>query len=300
MVIKYILPNDLIDIIITSNSNTIITFLYKYDLIKEKSIFDNNRIIKLCSSSSWFRYFNLEGKTKQDIQNKIEILMKYYKIIVNSSLDSQLYPLDNTLSYETIITVIEKFEQMLNDIQFETRNHNFENYINNLCIYYGISNELIPDIIKIFLIIVMTKPKIKKTDRKQISDWESKMKKQQTEVNFALKIIIHGGKLEDGSDIIYDDYYTAKFGFIPLITTYCGMGYDFIIGWDLTISRMIGFFVNGSSIYDMEYNRKQMLEYFNLKKKVKLQKVCNFKLEEYFDLFNFDEFIEGARNLSIF
>jgi hypothetical protein len=57
-----------------------------------------------------------------------------------------------------------------------------------------------------------------------------------------------------------------KYHFIPLFNISMGMGYSFTIGWDILLSRMIGFIEGGSNGFDWEFNDRAIKKYFMLDK----------------------------------
>ena len=71
--------------------------------------------------------------------------------------------------------------------------------------------------------------------------------------------------------------FQPEYKFIPLFDIALGMGYSFIIGYDMLIDRLIGFIHGGGCAQEYEYNKMLIEKYFKLDTKqrlIKYQKNC--------------------------
>ena len=86
-------------------------------------------------------------------------------------------------------------------------------------------------------------------------------------------------KIADISDFINTyKYYSSIYKFIPLFGIYLGMGYSFVIGWDIKFKGIIGFIENGSDWHAFMYNIQCIMRYFN--KPERLVKIDKKQLQE--------------------
>jgi hypothetical protein len=224
-------------------------------------------IIRYYKQSSWLKYFILEDDNINSINKKIRTCMQYYSLL-NSGARTNL---------DTFETYLVKYE--FNTSQYATMLSRIAKYYD----YNSINN--LPEFIKFFLIMNNNYNINYPTILKEITEGFPNEKNQWQ------------------NTLISYPYYASKYKFIPLVESYCGMGYNFIIGWDCNISRMIGLYENGSSIYDYEFNKVSAMKYFNMtSEKRKMQLSIKHKIEDYLKILNInciDTRMEYTLNLSI-
>jgi hypothetical protein len=88
-------------------------------------------------------------------------------------------------------------------------------------------------------------------------------------------------------------YYNIKYGLLPLVSIYCGMGFNYDIMWDFNVSNIVGFIKDGSSAIDSEINYINIMNYVNKplneRKRIaniKKNKKENVGIKDYLDILN--------------
>lgn len=81
-------------------------------------------------------------------------------------------------------------------------------------------------------------------------------------------------------------YYQVRFGLLPVINIYCGMGFTYVIAWDFHIDSLIGFLEGGSSGLEAEGNYMNMMKYVNLANGKRKQRTNKAKLDDYLAILN--------------
>jgi len=264
------LPFDLVDSIITSNPEIIFTI---YNRIIDDCNDKCNSKKRKRNTHSYFQ--NLINNL---IQNKNIYLNKshYFKYLNNIDISVNIYVL--------LAKYINKQDGAL-DTQKKNNNNNKNNNKNNynllgniekLNLEYPDFNKLLeiyklkdaselPDFIKIFLLIS--------------NGFELDRKKH---VSYILHIILayYNNKIEDVETYLhyqniteeYKYFLQPEYKFIPVCTFYLGMGFYFIVGYDMILDKLIGFMDGGGCAQECEYNRMLIQNYMKLNKKCRLEK----------------------------
>jgi len=248
------LPLDVIDSIIISNPNIIYTLYSKisnnYVLLEH---LQNNQLYYF-NKSSYLKYFlNTNTNTKINIISVVEnytLLEKYIhnKTIINSGINLNevndvMFNLEAYLDNNLSIILLDK-------------------YMNNFMKYYKLddTNES-PDFIKLYIILKACN--YFPTNNNDFGNFGGDYYQNLTYLINAI--------LED-EEILFSNNYSPEYKFIPVFRISLGMGYGFIIGWDMFIDRMIGFVDGGSDGHEVEYNKMMIQNYLTLDRKQRFLK----------------------------
>jgi hypothetical protein len=304
------LPQELIERIITSNTKKIVSILavikinqnYLETVInqtqprikrmktmttmkKTKNNLMSFYLVKYYKKSNWLKHFILEDDTLDKIKKKISNLIGYFHLINQSTNYSNTFSKPKKPSNQDYSNVLEFENAIANFIDT-----NYEVELCKLGNYYKITIDEIPDFIKLMIML-------------HNSGYLSKILSEHNHTHICelfLSIINHMNKnnLHNNLlDIPITSYYHSKYKFIPLIESYCGMGYTFIIGWDLDVSRMIGFLEGGSDAHSYDASMLSIMKYFNktIKQRKSIVKIKNNKIKDYLKILEPDLIDSSSR-----
>jgi hypothetical protein len=299
----YNLPFNIIDKIILSNANYILTTYNNIldslesarhiskrkrgPLIKSKSTKKHNDLLDYLinnkqyyiSKSPIYKYMNNCNNA-----NKIyQLFTKYIKKINIDSIDS----IDSILEYDN------------DNIDSNDLTERLENNINLLVRLFKLSTyEELPDIIKVFILLRNTNYiELEKKFLDIIQEYHN------NRIAYVESFLYCQNMINS-----YDYLMMPEYKFIPLFKINLGMGYDFIIGCDIILDRLIGFIEGGSCGQEYEYNRMQIEKYLkmnkqqrqnkyntHIKKSYKIHNDILQNIERYLKLFN--ENLENIPNI---
>ena len=219
-------------------------------------------IMRYYRESSWLKYFMLLDKPNhtnqkqkvikinysreiQEIANYFNLLETYYKhkLNLNSSTPSALE--NNTQE------LINRFEKILDVGGFTSRG--IDKQLEALQSYYTLDRLGtigIPAFVKLVLIL-------------RVSGYFESSNMMKPGMHNFLEMILDPASSSKISDYTQTyRYYAAVYKFIPLFSVYLGMGYSFVIGWDLSIGGLIGFTEDGGDGHEVMYNIQRAMAYF--------------------------------------
>lgn len=280
------LPFEIIDLIITSNPNTIYTIYSKINSNKPKTSkkisrkrkttnndsnsnslslleYIQNKHLYYFKKSSYLQYFINPINPINPINTIAEtyILLEKYihsKAIVNSDNTDNTDNSDNNIN-NVMFNLEEYLDKNLSVILLEK-------YMNKFMQYLEIdkldNNYEIPDFIKLYIILAACKYFPNNNDG--LGNIVNIDRKSYKNLMYILDFI-----LENEDEISFDKFTLNMF--IPLFTISIGMGNEFMIGWDIVSDRMIGFITGGSDGHESEYNNMMMRKYFTLDKQHRIQ-----------------------------
>jgi hypothetical protein len=300
------LPFDIIDTIITTNPNTIISTYNKIksnleEICKSKETIETrkrkkqndtqnnpsklldyiiNNKLTYFNKSSYFKYFN----NINIVENIFILLTKYIKKTDIPELDIIDY-LENV--------VLNKF--ILEDKK-NTLSNKFINYMNVIINIYELQNyNELPDFIKLYLLL-------KCSNYLPLQTEFFKYKNENNKITAYLDIIIENYTNKNGEQYLYTEMIlkcykyllTPEYKFILLFSINLGMGYNFIVGYDILIDGLIGFIEGGSSGQEYDYNKILIEKYFKMNKQQRQNKYhinCNNNNKKYNLLENIKKYI---------
>jgi len=298
------LPLELIDSIIISNPNTIYTIYAKIidnitdnklikseskQITKKRKIESNNYILLEYIKNNQLYYFTKSSYLKYFINKINNNTTNNYAI--NNAINNNAIN-NNAINYADFNDTININNIAENYILFEKYIHNklnsdyndkgdkcdkdeidtkyvsdiifnletyldnnlsvilLEKYMNNFMKFYKTDSKDIPDFVKLYIIL------------KSCNYFPT---------NYHHLIYIFNFILED-EEVLFPYNLQPEYKLIPLFRIYLGMGYGFIIGWDMLIDRLIGFIDGGNNGHEVEYNNMMIKKYLSLDKKQRLQK----------------------------
>lgn len=277
------LPFDLVDSIITSNPETIFTICNQIiENYTNKGILNNVNTKKRKRNNQSDSHSYYQDLINNLIQNKTIYLNKspYFKYLNNIDISINIYIL--------LAKYIKK-----QDIVLDTHKNNLLSNIEKLVPECPDFNKLLeiyklkdaselPDFIKIYLLISNGLERRKKRQNIAMS------------TEFVLNIILeyHNNKIEDVETHLhyqsisesYEYFLQPEYKFIPLFTVYLGMGFYFIVGYDMILDKLIGFIDGGGSGLECEYNRMLIEKYMKSHKTHRLEKYnkyCSSNKQSY-------------------
>lgn len=250
--------------------------------IINKYIRDEKTINKYFKHSNWYKYW-YSGNTNNSTNHQeiISTIMYYFSLFdnilnrdnINAGIET-LQPLKKSITskknklpeYNELLL---KFENLINTNEI-VYNETITIYFNRFREYYNLSLngtgfEEIPQFIKLIIILVVVK-----------YFTTSKIK---IIINESLEYILNNNKQDLDNEIIY----IPPVNITPLFTIPIGMGYSFILSWDLSINQMIGYIWGGSDGNEYEFNKNKLENYSRYSIKMKLKK-NKFTMEQYLQL----------------
>lgn len=265
---------------ISLQSNLFITKIDKY-------IQDEKTMNKYFKHSNWYKYWYSGNTNNSTNHQEIISTIMYEFSLLENILNRDNVNADNiNIAIETFqplkksITskkkklpeyneLLLKFENLINTNEI-VYNDNITIYLNRFREYYNLSLngkgfEEIPQFIKLIIILVVVK--YFTTSRIKIN------------INESLEYILNNDKQDLDNEVMY----IPPVNITPLFTIPIGMGYSFILSWDLSINRMIGYIWGGSDGNEYEFNKNKLENYSRSSIKMKLKK-NKFTMEQYLQL----------------
>jgi len=242
-----------------------------------------NTIKKLSKFTNKRRFLNAKttyGKINsiiKEVANYFNLLEVYYKHQPNREDNSE----DSTLE------LITRFENILDTNDFSHENIDIYKQLEALQTYYNF-NVVIPTFVKLVLIL-HTCGYFPKSNGDSVDFCKPG-------IHCFLDMILEGDihKIADFTSSYR--YFTADYKFIPLFNVYLGMGYSFVIGWDMDIlcNCMIGFTTDGSDGHESAYNERRAISYLRQSSRfTKFEKIDKNQLQlDYIKML-------GMRDISI-
>lgn len=240
-----------------------------------KYLLNKETYLRYYKQSSWLKYFislsNSEyyrnTKTYNMVKEQIELIATYFKQLdknINkfSTMESNTM-ISRTIAVAEEITT-EKYDKddMLESItQFETildiggfETIKYSQQLESIKKYYKFNNiSEIPAYVR-FIVMLYNCGYFESSSSGSIST--------KPKVHMFLDMILEGDSAKISDFTMTYTYYTANKKFIPLFEIYLGMGYSFILGWDIEFNGMIGLTENGSDAHEVMYNTQRAISYF--------------------------------------
>lgn len=270
------LPFEIIDSVITSNPNNIYTLYKKIsnNISDTQATTDNKQIAK-----SKKRKRKIDGSNNYELLEYIQNNQIYYfnkssymKYFISND-DIDIYNIvENYILFETNIHN-KTITNSMNDVMFNLESYLDNNlsvflldkYMNNFMKYYKLdyANES-NTFIKLYIILKACNyfPNNNNNNGFDFGNIDN---------NYYQNLIYLINAILDDEEIIFPNKFTPEYKFIPIFRIGLGMGYGFIIGWDMLIDRMIGFVDGGSDGHEVEYNNIMIRKYLTLDRKQRFQ-----------------------------
>lgn len=283
------LPLDIIDNIITANPYTIVSLYNKISKnLKSASNAVQNKRQKLDKNilldhiinnktnyfnrTIYLKYFSNKtaknsnsncndiSKIIDNVINNYVILSKYIKrndiLYKNKNKDKILFNLETYISNNISENLLNEYMNIITKIYNINNLNELPSFINlyiilKSCNYFPINKEFFT-----YNNVISYLDVILKSNCESESESESKSKS-----DIYLTTLIHS--------INY--MCTPEYKYIPLFRLSLGMGFSFIIGYDILIDRMIGFLSGGSSSIEYEYSEVMIRKYLSLNKLQRIQ-----------------------------
>jgi len=165
---------------------------------------------------------------------------------------------------ENTLDLITRFETILDTSDFS--NENYDKQLEAIRKYYKFTCE-IPAFVMLVLIL-----------------YNCGYFKLDVSIHIFLEMVLEGDSNKIADFTKTYAYYSSVYKFIPLFSINLGMGYAFVIGWDVEFDGMIGLTENGSDGNEVIYNIQRAIKYFSetarLARLAKLEKIDKKQLQE--------------------
>ena len=254
-----------------------------------KYLLNKETYMRYYKQSSWFKYLislsNSQSRrntqTTKMINERSELIATYFQqldtnINKSSTMASSTIAAAQAITTENdekddkdvILESITQFETILDAGGFST--DKYSQQLEFIMKYYQFRNiSEIPVYVKLVVMLyncgyfasssgssISTKPKI----------------------HIFLDMILEGDSTKISDFTTTYRYYTANKKFIPLFGIYLGMGYSFVLGWDIEFNGIIGLTENGSDGNEVMYNTHRAMSYFRQPRRI--VKVDKMQLQE--------------------